>query len=157
MLLGGALLAYATFGAPSPASASMQTAREMQTARDIGKRVHDATEAGCLHALTPDHRVSVFAIIARFNNGDISYDAAGAAIAALLTGSEIHAIGAQHQLMIDTFHAQMHPNAPTPDPHRPPFPFGRAQAGAFLVTTLGDPGRVSSATSNMPMPSVAPH
>ncbi len=151
MVFGAALLSYAAFGGPAPASASMPFSR------DVAHRIHETTKAACLQALTPDHRAKVLAIIASFDSGSTSYEAAGAAVAALLSSGEISAIGEQHSAMVDSFHTQMNPDGPTPYPNRPPFPFDRTQAGAFLVGIVGNPGRVYSGMPRLPIPSGNSH
>jgi hypothetical protein len=124
-------------------------------------RLHDAAKAGCLNALSRDHRAKALAIVADFNAGKITLDAAGAAVAELLSNSEVDAIGAQRRALVDGFHAAMAAaRGETPDPNlsrMPPIPIGREHAGSFFVETLGDPGVVFAQETPLPLPSASPN
>lgn len=110
-------------------------------------RIHDGARAACLAALTPDHRSAALAIVAKFDAQSLSYDAAGDAVADLLSDAELHAIQAAHANMLAGWRALMHrPTLPTPPG---PDPMGRPRAGRFVIELLGDPGAVFA---QMPSP-----
>lgn len=133
--------------------------RPLSPAEVAAGRIHDAARAGCLGALSADHRVKAMAIIADFNAGKITLDAAGEAVAELLSNDEVEAISDQHQAMIDSFHdqeVQSHQLAPSLV-KMPPRPIGREQAGNFFVQFVGDVGVVFAQMTPLPLPSASPN
>ena len=138
------------------------TNRSLSPRAEAAHQIHEKAKAGCLRTLTADHRAKVLNIIAGFDNGTVTYEAAASAIGRLLNSDEVSAIQSQELSMIESVHAMEHPEHPQPSVNPPPInqgpPFTPEQAGGFLVRILGNPEAVSSAMRTvLPMPSATPH
>jgi|SRR5665213_2806546 len=151
------LVALATFVAQGTVNAASPSPGPSLSPRLlVAHQIHETIKAGCLKALTPDHRTKVLAIVADFDSGKLTYQDADAAVDKVLTDDEISAIQEQQTAMTKMWRAQvtMLSDSTVETPVRPR---SRAQLVNFLVRMLGNPGRVSSQMDTvMPLPSATP-